>query len=578
MPITVTANLLNTNTALLDCAVVDTTSPAVTPVGQQTRWDVRAVNMARTHTYAFYPTAEVLSITWNYNQPDEAEVAISIDDPGLTELDPDAGTTREIALYRNGSLIFVGKPWTRRADATSRRMILSCKDPTAYLQHRYIGRANRKNHLNNGSFETGAMAPWAEYDPDSSLTPTVGTTHHVDGTHALKLVGSVANEGSFVSQSFVVASSVSRRHLFLVAWCYIENWIGSALFDAGILLVREGVSGPNAYSVQHIDASTNRDAWVRLETFVRIPANHIETVTARLYGIHGTIWWDAVRLNSDEHLGWGPNHDQADVIHDVIQYAQSKGKFGYLSPEKSDLHIRPVITTTGVGVQSGLRYDLADHQKVFVGGPQGSGVLDHYLNAGDGVDWRFEPNGRILRSHYPSAGHDRTDVTFTFRHIAGAPERDAQWGIVGWNYGDSIEQAANQVVELGGWGGTQYPGDPTREEGGYSNAGSLGGLTLEQVETAPQGMPISQLNGRATARGKRLENTIATPQLILAEPRDKVTGAVIYPLIGVLLPGDKINVDVIDGELRMQGDWRAVQVVYEPASETLTVTPNPVVV
>lgn len=575
MPITVTVNLLDTLTSQLAAHRIQTGPPPPTAFGLKPTWDIRAVNETGESIFAFYPRGVFKSITWKYNQPDECVVWIPLDDGGLNELDPTATPTRELQLWRNGKLLYQGKPTQRSVDKANRVMVLTCKDPTWYLTKRYVGRANRVNRVGNPSFETGALAPWAKVDTDSTLTLTVSTTRRLLGTHALKMECTDATAAPYVWQHVVSAAGAGELRWFLTGWFYIETWTGPAPFNAGLLLVRHNAVGPRSYTYQQINATSPRGQWVRLETFVRTPPLHTEFVEARLYAIHGTIWWDAIELNAGEHLGWGDGVDQGAVVKDVVDYLQGKGKFGHLSPEKTDLAIRSIMPTTGEVVQGGLAYQLADHQQGFSGSPSGSGVCDTFLNADNGIDWRFEPQGRILRGHYPGVGVDRTaDVVFTFRRPLGrGGAMDAQWGIADYSWADSIEKSANQVVELGGWGGTQYPGDPSREEGGFSDPTSLGGVTLELVETAPQGTVISQLNNRAGARGARLKKPLLAPTLTVREER-AADGTVPYPLIGRLLPGDLIKVDLIDGQLFMDGNWRAAQVMLND-DDSLIVTPNP---
>lgn len=575
MPITVTADLLNTGTTLLEAQRVQTGPPPPTAFGEKPSWDIRAVGILGA-VHAFYPTAAFRSITWNYNVPDQAVVAIRLDDGLITELDPDATPTRELQIYRNGALLYQGKPTVRSVDKANRLMLFNAKDPTWYLTKRYVGRANRVNRVGNPSFETGVLAPWVKTDPDSTLTLTVSTSRRLLGTHALKMVCTDASSAPYVSQRIVSSAGPGALRLFLTGWFYIETFTGPAPFNAGLLLQRVGATGPRSYTYQQINATSEVGQWVRLETFVRTPPEHTEFVEARLYAIHGTIWWDAIELNADEHLGWGDGTDEGVVIKDVADYLQGKGKFGHLSPEKTDLAIRTIMPTTGEVVAGGLAYHLADHQQGYSGTPAGSGVLDHYLNASDGIDWRFEPQGRILRGHFPGIGVDRThDRVFTFRRPIGlGGAMNASWGITDYTWGDSIEGAANQIVELGGWGGQQYPGDPSREEGGYTDTSGLGGVTLELVETAPQGTAISQLNKRAVARGSRLKGALVAPTLVLKEERNPNTGVIDYPLIGRLLPGDLIAVDLIDGHLFMDGNWRVSQVTLTP-DDLLAVTVNP---
>lgn len=578
MPISLTLAIAEFLPEALPVVVTPTTSPVSTPADAFTRWDIRAVTQDNTGIYAFYPGAQVNNITWNYNTPDTAEVAISIDDINLTQLDPDHSDCREIQIWRNGHLLFVGKPWTRRVDNTGRLMVFSCKDPTAYLQRRYIGRANRVNLLHNPGFEAG-VGPWQQFDPGSTMTIGASGAHKLVGSDSLAVVCTDVSQGPFVFQQIVVTAGAKDLRLFLTGWYYVTALTASSPFDAGLLLFRNVTgTGAGKYSYAKIKKDTQVNQWVRLETFVRVPAGRTERIQARLFPVDGTIYWDAITLVADEYLSWGDGTDQGRVVSDIVNYLQGKGPFADLSPEKSDCHIRPVMPTTGVGVQAGRVYHLADHQKGFDGSSGSRAALDHYLNASDGIDWRFEPAGRVLRGYSPAIGEDRTEVTWTWRKFPLHPERDSSYGIVGWTFADSEETAANQIVELGGWGGSKYPGDPTREEGGYSNPSSLGGLSVEMVETAPQGMPISQLDARAAARGARLSRPIATLQLTLAEPRDPTTGDVSYPLIGVLYPGDTIAVDLVEGTFVLSGDWRVAQVSLDGQTDELTVTPNPVIV
>jgi hypothetical protein len=268
-------------------------------------------------------------------------------------------------------------------------------------------------------------------------------------------------------------------------------------------------------------------------------------------------------------------------VKQVVQYAQGQGPFAVLAPEKSDLNIATDMSATGV--LKTADYMLADHQKISDGG-QGSGIIDEYLRAADGFDWRlvYTAATRTLTSYYPNIGTDRTGYTFRYVNLPDAPAKNGSWGLIGWTYGDSIESTANQVCELSGWGGSVSNGAgdafATREEGGYSNPATLGGLTLELVESAPQGTNVGQLGQIARARGRLLQHQQITPQLVMAEPTDPVTGLVTFPLIGVLLPGDLIDVDLQDGEFVLQGTQRCAQVTLDCTLETLTVVPNPLTV
>lgn len=569
MPISLTLSAIDAAVAI-DTAQRNTpTTPVATPADVETVWQVVVVDLFGV-AYGDLENAVVTSMTWNIVTPDEATVDVPIDASGLALLN--YTTQREVQIYRNGNLLIWGKVTGRRADSASRVMTLTVKDPRWYFTRRYVGKPNRDNRLINGGFEAGT-APWVAV----GTTFTAATDIVLVGTKAAKLVTATAGD-NYIHQRRVATSGSIGLNLFLTAWFYLESFVNPAQSNAGIVMQREGATGSFARQVARIDEKSPIGSWTRLSVLVRMPPNVTEVIDSRLYGPEGTIRWDAATVVAEQSLGFPPNTDQATLMTTVIQYAQGKGIYGIYSAEKSDLNVLPDFAVTGV--QRERNYQLADHQPIFNG--SGSGVLDEFLRADDGLDWGmvYTPTSKILRGYYPTRGTDRTDITFTFRRFPDTPELDSSWGIVGWSYADSIERTADQVCELGGWGGTGGDQFATREEGGFDDPSPLGGLTLELVEPAPQGSPIGTLDHIAQARGAQLENPISTPQLTIAEPRDPTTGEVTYPLIGVLMPGDTIPVDLVDGEVTMQDNWRLAQVVLtrDPNSggEVLVVTPNPV--
>lgn len=573
---TVTLDLPDTDTTSVPMSRYIVTVPTPTPPDQETiyRYICRGITGGLAH--AEYVDAVPGPITWNApNVPNEFEVSIPIDNPDLAALDPDQTPPRELEVWRNGHLLLTGKPTTRRVDNTTRMMTLTCKDPTWYLTKRYVGHADRQNLLQNPSFEAATVGgnvipPWTAVG--TGLTVSIDALNFHDGTQCVKLVGTSVNALRYIKQTVHVTAGKLATNVVFSAWGYISAMTDAPFYGVGLLLREAVVTTPSTVDGARLTAKTTRNRWLRYEATVTVPPNQSMALGCWLLACGGTMLWDQAEVRVADALDYVTGTDQSDVVASIVNYAQGKGGQGFLAPEKSDLMIRPVVDTpSGVLIPS-RSYPLADHQKIYDGnGSSGTGAVDEYLNAWNGVDWWFEPAPRLL--HIVSAvGVDRTDVTFSYYNFPTRPERNGAWGIQSWTFSDSIEQTANQIVELGGWAGKQ--GDPSREEGGFNDPSTLGGLTLELVETAPMTAPTDVLDGFANSRGRKLRSAVATPTLVCQEPRD-ASGTVTYPLIGVLLPGDTIAVDIIDGALAISGEWSIAQVVLDPSTELLTVTPNP---
>jgi hypothetical protein len=84
-------------------------------------------------------------------------------------------------------------------------------------------------------------------------------------------------------------------------------------------------------------------------------------------------------------------------------------------------------------------------------------------------------------------------------------------------------------------------------------------LSLERIETAPDGEPVDGLDDIARRRIRQLGHAIETLTLTLREPRDPVTDQITYALINRLEIGDHIFVRIDDGDLvwRVFGDANA---------------------
>lgn len=575
MPITLTLTIPNETSR--EAALVPTVGfsgvVAATPADQTTRWAVRVVGMDGT-VYGELTTAVPTRVLWQLNLPDECDFEVSLDDPNLAQL-PLAGSVvtphREVQVWRNGHLLFWGPPTTRRVDRSRRVMVYSCKNPLWYLGRRYNGKAQRHNFLTNGTFEAALSPDWVTVT-GPGLTATQATDQPLDGTHSLKLVGaSSVNADRYEYQRFTITTAPDGLALFASAWVYVGTFLSAALFARG-LMIQSGLQ----VGVAVLNANTPRGQWVRLETFINLAPNVTQTVEVRLYGIGGTIWWDTAAVSVEESMSFVNGADEGAICTVAILTAQGRGPLAVVAGDpigKSDLQIGTRFPVTGV--RKHPVYQFADHQKFYDGG-KGFGILDEFLQASDGLDIAIEYTAttRTAVGYFPTRGVDRTgQFTFTYRQTTDAPAASAGWGIVDYSYGESIENTANQVTELGGWSTISQDLGASREEAGYSDPAALGGLTLELVETAAQGVNVGQLQAVANQRGVRLEKSVVTPTIIVEEPRDQ-TGTVTQALIGLVLPGDIIAIDLYDGALAYQGHARLASVELNPATERLTLVPN----
>jgi hypothetical protein len=310
---------------------------------------------------------------------------------------------------------------------------------------------------------------------------------------------------------------------------------------------------------------------------VNMPPNTTETIECSLWVGDGENHFDACTVTVEESIEFaaGPSGiggiDQASILSAMILYAQSRGYWGALAyGEKSNLHVNTMMPATGI---MKLRvYQLANHQKVYDGGG-GYGVCDEFLQASDGLDWRMEctPTSKTLVSYYPKYAPVRADLPLIYVRNLDSPAVDAQEGIDSWTYGDSIEPSANQIVIEGGWDTSAADAFASREEGGYNNPASLGGLTLELVDVAPNGSPISELQSIASGRGAQLQDPVITPTFVLVEPKD-TSGNVLKQYIGVLTPGVIVPLNVQDGTLVLQGNASIATVALDCVTEELSIT------
>jgi hypothetical protein len=546
-----------------------------------TLWVAKAVTLigsiAATYTVLTPP-----SIVWTLDGFRVATFDLPIDEPDIAQLPLTGKTTppHEVQLFRNGHLIFWGPVIQRRVNNQQRVWNYTAADPLWYLLGRNMGEANRHNYLTNGNFEA-STAGWTQV---GAFASSIDATRFMLGSASLKVDPGASGGDQFFRQRFTIHAGAAGLALFLTAWVYVDSFAAGALGNRGAFLQRLGGVGPGALGIAAVDGSTPLGSWQRLACHVNMPPNSTETIEARLYAWDGTGHWDAVTvtimesvsmidLNSPGSAGW----DQVQIAQQVCRYLSGAWRIGG-TYTKSNLRL--AVAGALSGIKKERTYQFMDHQPGYQGGV-GNGALDEWPRSNAGFDFRIDYDSltkRTFRTYFPAVGHTWTAAEIqglslvthaTFEYTNNLDGTGVSWGIVGYDFGETIQGSYTDICELG-----NSPVDSGREEGAFSDDTALGGLTLELVEAAPTGAPIDLLDAVAAQRGGQLAKPIATPTLVMVEPRDPTTQVVVRPLIDRLLPGDLIPVVVNDASVQLSGVFRVTQVTLNP-DETLSVVIAP---
>lgn len=560
------------------------TTPIPTPPDEVTEWELRAVTQAGVQT-AVFPTFKPGPIAEGICIPEQATFTVPVEADDIDQLALDID--REVQIYRNGHLVFWGKPRTRRCSSDGNVWTYNAAGVLSYFNSRYFGEANRHNYLKNGHFDPG-LASWTNLDPDN-VTFTHDTTLYLEdgGSAKLEITADPPSPLDSVTQLFPISTGVLGLAMFVTGWFYVSEFTtaGQAVqfFAVHHTSLRFGFT---------IDESTPRNSWQLVSGFVELPPNFSDTMALRLGGPTGITNWDAISVTIMEsvslvnansptdtdgnHIGW----EQEEIALFVFAYLSGQRPVGPGSYTKSRLNIGRAKQLPSSGIIKERTYQFADHQPGYQSA-SGQGALDEWPNVTNGFDYRVDvtPTSKVLRTYYPQLGEDRTALgPFLFRRSVDVDTGDIvgeHFGVLAYtDWGETIEGAATDITEMGGWGTGSG-----REEGGFSDPTGLGGPTFELVESAPDGAPIDLLDGLAAQRGAQLARVLQTPVLTIEEPRDPTTNEVTTPLIGVLRAGDfiAVRVDNFSVQLADPDDDTAPAVVrialitMDPDTDTLQV-------
>lgn len=437
------------------------------------------------------------------------------------------------------------------ASGSSSQVDCTGKGVSTYLfaPPRYID-GERPNLLSNPSFEDG-LTDWSD---GGAVTSSATTDAKVEGSHALRVVSSTA--GGDIHEHQVISSVEGHelgRLLTISAWYQLETFTAPAYANRGLFVeaIESGVVV--AQSVVTIEGTPTTGIWQRIETTLQVPPNKTWDIDVRCYAPEGSTLWDELQVvEMDSVSTAGAEESLEHLCRLIILHVQDS------AVGKSDVGI---ITDSGAddGPKIAKTWQWADHIPC-------DSAVDEFVNRSDGIDWAmtYDPTAgtRLFETFYPRRGTDYTtaDVHLVF----GENVSDYRWSRDGMG-------TVTTATVLGDGDG------PDREEGFYSDPSHIGGLTIEQVSSAPTGTAVNSLLPLATGA---VVNVNDPPKLIEVDlPADAlcVPGGALDGLtvMRALVTGDRLPLTIDDGYVQEAAtQCRIVKWLFTNAGRILTLTLN----
>ena len=503
--------------------------------------------------------AKIGALTFELNRPDEFAVVVPVSDPKAGLLFEER--IREVQIWRGDQLLTWGP--AIRPSVDKHHVAAECRGALWHLTRRHIGKAERTNYVNNGSFEDG-LAGWNMTtnevaifynSPTAQPTPPIHSIVKfptVTGKRALKLENYVAGADASAQQAFLWVTdeeaSPDGDRWTLKGYVWLERFDNPATEGGrGLYLERFSTTelhpdprvlavNPNApKSLEHvfvpIDEETPVGVWHRMEIGLETPpkAGEPERVNVRLYAPDGVVYWDAVTLTLEERLSFFGKDQTSEIAAAIVDHLQAA------EYDKSDANISTSCPPSGV-----LRERIYVHSEH----PNGFDALDEFTGLSNGFDFAvtYTPTARIFTTYFPERGRHWPRFALELgRNIA-----DFAWTFDG-------EAGASAIVVLGQGEGSD------REEGfAIDPEAFAGGLTLEEVLAAPPETPIDSLDNIALER-----LVTATAPEVLAVKTTKAQPGQADP-IGVLWPGDTIPLKIRRGVFSLEATYRIQRLTINP--------------
>ena len=470
--------------------------------------------------------ATVEEVTWALNEPGMARIRVPLFHPTAPAI---LALTREIQIWRNGTIIFWGVPVQRTVDDHS--VVWTCPGLLWYFTRLYFGPISVE-HLTNPRFAS-SLSGWTAV----GCTATRATNIRIRGPGTARLVATTSGD-NYLQQTFLVTSGVTLGlGLTFAAWYWIDPAVPfqePAFEQRGIYIQSPNSDCPTG-CWEPITMNAERGKPQRVQTELAVNAGVTnELVTVRLYAPKGAIQWGACSVSKSESISadFPGGTDATEMMKRSVDYAQT----GLL---KSSVNI--LTSTPPSGVIEHIAYQFSDLPNIFdtLQSYPARGVADYEI--------RITSTTRTFTTYAPRKGSLKA-YTPT---VPGASVIALQHTLDG-------QQTATQTVRRG-------PGEgSSRELGVATDAAALGGLILQDIGDVSPEITIDGFDSYATVDLVRLAAAVAAPSFEV--PAGDV--------IGVVEVGDTIPVSIDWGAVQDVTTRRIVRMTLNPQTETVTLGVN----
>jgi len=433
---------------------------------------------------------------------------------------------REVQVFRGGDLRFCGPVQQRSGSSSKGEVLVRCAGVAAYLEKRlYPVVPWRRNWILNPRFDD-------DLDRWTYGGPVVVDTEHETGSQSALLTGS-----AFIEQSPNLMFSVDVTAVIDVRVKLSE----STPDGAGLWVEVPGVDTGDGWGAARITSSTPRGEWTTLRVVLFIKgrsAGRMVVVRFSTTDADDGVWVDRASLTVLP----------PDIIRSEIDEIDQVDRYISLSEL-----IRATNVDLNIGVDS-----LAGINVPF------NGWHDRYVDeiialmtaTGDtDVDVVCTPRTRTVRSWSPrGVTHDPEDLTL--RNTPGVGTDLARGNVASFDWDEDGGQARTAMTTVGddGYRGT------------YQDSDLLGGLLLEDVQTAPPGTPLEDLEALS-------QRAVAESEGLLKPITATTCDPALYAIIDL---GDVVEVDLVDEGITFTGPHRIINIVEKTGTDNMVLTLAPV--
>lgn len=491
--------------------------------------------------YGELANALVEQVTWELNGVGSAQFSINTRDPQVSLV---VLKTREVQIWRNGTLIFWGIPIA--GDADPERLQVRCAGLLWYLAKRFFGPLFSNlisEFILNGGFELATpLDNWTVTNP-GGLTATVSTSTRLVSNKSAKLVQTNAGVDSHLSQGSLTVTTRSRPVTYtLSAWVFVESFTAGAFGDRGLYLAGTGSS--TRAEGQPINANTPVGKWTRMETKLVVPGGSADDLEVRLYAPQGTVYWDQVRLYPERMTGADAGEDYNVLTERVFKYGAGIDTGG--GPGTAVFGAILGKTSLNIGFTAGSAAGAMPTNRYYSHEDNGP-ILGAFLEVAARnvldfeITWNSTGTTRTFRTYAPRKGSSKPALSLelgrnieSFRYTVDASRMADNVRVVGRNVGE-IGQAQTGALR------------------------AVEAVTSPSDDIDPQG--ILDL---ATQELARLQVPVSVPQITVSESL----------LDAGLTVGDTVPVRMSYGWVQEVSTRRVVGMTLHPSSQTLDLVVN----